>query len=225
MFKNSSLLSGTQTWSIAAVFVATIALVGFTNPSGPSLGVLTEPKTRDAEKLFDMQIREMLYVEERMTVKLGELLNMAKTPSLRQALEQHRKETASQADRLKRIMGVTGEMRMDTRSAGYDGINTDNDKMMAEFKDTPLADQVLIAGCRRVEHFEMSCYMNLLATAKIAGKDEYVPLLEESLREEQSADQTLNKLLQEAQDKPDGARERKPATETAPVQKQIPNKR
>ncbi len=225
MFNYTSFLSGTQTWFGAGVFVATLALVSFTSNEEPGIGIISEPRTEDAEKLFEAQLKEMLYVEERMTAKLGELVPMAKHPALKQAMEQHRKETASQADRLKKIMGSAPSTRTEMRSAGFDGITEDNDRLMSQFKGSPVSDQVLIAGARRVEHFEMSCYMNLVATAKAAGKDEYVSLLKESLREEQGTDQKLGRLLEEVQNDPEGARERKPDTAPAPVQRQIPDKR
>ncbi len=67
--------------------------------------------------------------------------------------------------------------------------------MMKEFMETPLIDAVVIAGSRKVEHFEMSAYMNLKRSAEMLEKKaDILKLLEESLAEEMQTDQILEKF-------------------------------
>jgi ferritin-like metal-binding protein YciE len=196
MFNPSSLITTTGTWFAAGSFVVVMALSNFTGSPEPKIGVIPERETQaEARRLFHIQLSEIHMVETRMAERLGEYVSLAGRGELREALEQHRKESAAHADRLLSIFEALDQKPMAVESTALDGILASGGKMIDEFKSSPMLDAVIVAECRRAKHFEMSCYMNLVQTAgMIEGLVDATALLEETLREEKTMDELLEKL-------------------------------
>jgi len=57
-------------------------------------------------------------------------------------------------------------------------------------------DAALIARAQVIEHFEIACYGTLISWAELLGYDQAVALLEESLEEEESLDETLTEMAE-----------------------------
>ncbi len=56
---------------------------------------------------------------------------------------------------------------------------------------------MLASAARYAEHYEMAGYMGAIAWAKSLGQNDIVPLLQDTLSEEQGADQKLTGLGEE----------------------------
>ncbi len=208
-----SVPSKSNSWLTTFTLIIAIGLISWTTSNAPDTAMKDPPA--DVERMFEMQLSEMLYVEENMARKLDELQQLAQRSELKEALRKHREETMAQADRIRKIYGVMGKEGRPTPCAAYDGTMKDNDRMIAAFKESPLLDQVIVAGSRKVEHLEMSGYMNLMQTArKMERKDEIMKQIETSLNEEMATDKTLEKLA-EMPAKEAGAE--RPASTTRPA--------
>jgi len=57
-------------------------------------------------------------------------------------------------------------------------------------------DVGLVAGARRVEHYEMAAYTSLIALAESVGSEAISELLAQNLKEEEEADSLLETLAQ-----------------------------
>ncbi len=57
-------------------------------------------------------------------------------------------------------------------------------------------DAGFIAGCQRVEHYEITAYGSLMAWAKLLGRKEALALLKANELEEKAADAKLSKLAE-----------------------------
>ncbi len=75
------------------------------------------------------------------------------------------------------------------------GLVADGSVIMKADAPDALRDAMLAGAGRDVEHYEMACYMNAIEEAKALGLDEVVALLEETLAEEQAADEKLMTAL------------------------------
>ena len=69
--------------------------------------------------------------------------------------------------------------------------------MVREMKNTPSLDATIIAGCQKVEHYEMASYGTLIAWAQQLGHKDASKLLEQSLDEEKAADEKLTEVAEE----------------------------
>jgi ferritin-like metal-binding protein YciE len=57
-------------------------------------------------------------------------------------------------------------------------------------------DAAFIAGCQRVEHYEITAYGSLMAWAQVLGYSEALELLKANEAEEKAADAKLTKLAE-----------------------------
>jgi ferritin-like metal-binding protein YciE len=58
-------------------------------------------------------------------------------------------------------------------------------------------DACLIAAAQRVEHYEIAAYGTMIAWGKCLGESKVVKLLEETLKQEDSADKKLTGLAED----------------------------
>ena len=69
---------------------------------------------------------------------------------------------------------------------------------MKEYKGSPALDAGLLAAAQAVEHYEISRYGTLIAWAEELGLEDAVSLLQETLEEEKTTDETLTDIAMTA---------------------------
>ena len=69
---------------------------------------------------------------------------------------------------------------------------------MKEYKASPALDAGLLAAAQAVEHYEISRYGTLIAWAEELGLEDAVSLLQETLEEEKTTDETLTDIAKTA---------------------------
>ena len=75
-----------------------------------------------------------------------------------------------------------------------DGIIEEAQEVGGEVADKSVLDAALIAAAQAVEHYEITRYGTLIAWARQLGRDDCAKILEQTLNEEKSADEKLNKV-------------------------------
>jgi ferritin-like metal-binding protein YciE len=236
MLSSNSFFTGAHIWLTSAIFVAAITLSGsyMPGPSAPSPypvgarpGMIPAPDVREetAQRLLEIQLSELMYMEEVIMDQFGQMIAVARDPGARMLLEQHRKETAAHSDRLRSAFDALGTEPGDAQSAAFDGLIADNERLLAEFTGSPLHDEVIVANFRRIEHHMIGSYMNAIHTAQLMGLDEEVIAgLKENLRIEQEMEAALGELADERiEQSPAGDEERPDVREEAePRHRPIP---
>jgi len=154
---------------------------------------------RSLQDVFTHELKDMYNAEKQILKALPEMVKAAENSELKSALEEHRRITETQVDRLEQILG---DMEETTRSAkkckGMEGILEEGKELLkgngknAESSFT--LDAALIGAAQKVEHYEIAAYGTLVAFAKQLGKDEAAQLLEETLGEEKEADEKLTEI-------------------------------
>ena len=76
------------------------------------------------------------------------------------------------------------------------GILEEGSSLLKEDGVEAVLDAAFIAGCQRVEHYEISAYGSLMAWAKLLGHDEALSLLKANEQEEKAADAKLSRLAE-----------------------------
>lgn len=72
-----------------------------------------------------------------------------------------------------------------------EGLLAEGKEILGEEGEPPVLDAALIAAAQRVEHYEIAAYGCLRTYAQILGYSEAAELLQETLEEEERADETL----------------------------------
>jgi ferritin-like metal-binding protein YciE len=139
-------------------------------------------------------LRDIYYAERQILKALPKMAKAAESDQLKQAFQQHREETEHQVERLQQVFEKLGTRARGQTCEAINGIIEEGEEIVGEFEKGPVLDAALAANAQAVEHYEMARYGTLIAWAKVAGQNEIVSLLEQTLEEEKKADTLLNQL-------------------------------
>jgi ferritin-like metal-binding protein YciE len=145
---------------------------------------------------FIDELRDTYDAEKQLTKALAKLAKAASSPKLRDAFESHLKETQGQIERLEQVFETLDEKVRGKHCDGIAGILEEGKSVMEEeFEDTTM-DACLIAAAQRVEHYEMAAYGSLVAWAQAMGHTKAASLLQQTLKEEKTADEKLTSIAE-----------------------------
>ena len=157
-------------------------------------------KSRGQEKdlgdLFLDTLKDVYHAEKQLVRALPKMAKAAQSAELRQAFENHLRETEGQAKRLERIFEMSGERPKAKPCHGMMGLVEEGAEVMDDFKGSDALDAGLIAAAQAVEHYEIARYGTLKAWAEQHGMQDVARLLDQTLAEEKKADQLLNQLAE-----------------------------
>lgn len=155
-------------------------------------------RNREFQQLFIDQLEDIYDAENQIIQELPKLIQLASNQELKDALNQHLKETQNQAKRLQKIFSVLNIKPMQQQGCeAMKGILQEGQKMTGQKSRSPLLDATIIAAAQKVEHYEIASYGTLRALAKhLELENEIINALQESLDEEGSADKLLTKLAE-----------------------------
>ena len=155
---------------------------------------------KNLRALYVNQLRVMLSAEEQIVRELPNLVIRATDPGLQQAFKKHLEETEEHIRRLERILAEekrrnpaadsTGPMKCKAMSS----MGTEAEEMIMDARDEWVRDAALIAAAQRVEHYEMAAYGTLRQWARLLGEVDAAELLDQTLKEEGSADHVLTTI-------------------------------
>ncbi|MGQ0703652.1 MAG: YciE/YciF ferroxidase family protein [Gemmatimonadales bacterium] len=158
-----------------------------------------EESVMSLESLQDLLVEELrdLYNAEQQLVKaLPRIAEQATTPSLRQAFQDHLRETEGHVTRLEQIFSGLGEKPSGKKCKGMEGLLDEGEDMLSEQGLDPVRDAGIIAAAQRVEHYEIAAYGCAAAFAQLLGRPDIVTLLQQTLDEEKAADRKLNAIAE-----------------------------
>lgn len=144
---------------------------------------------------FLEELQDAYDFEHQIVKALPKVAEAAGNEELQAALESHLAETKGQIARLEEVFSLLGEKVEGKHCAGMAGILEEGDEAVADDEFEPeIKDAMLIAGCQRVEHYEMAVYGTLVAWANMLDLPDVEALLQQNLDEEENADATLSEL-------------------------------
>jgi ferritin-like metal-binding protein YciE len=145
-------------------------------------------------ELFVEELRDMYDGEKRIIKALPKLAKYVESEELRTALTSHLRETEKQAVRLEQVFRSIGETPRGKKCDGIMGILEEGNTAIEELDEGPVLDAALIAGCQKVEHYEIASYGTLAYFAELLGQERAKELLGTTLDEEKAADEKLNAI-------------------------------
>ena len=148
------------------------------------------------KELLIEELQDLLHAETQLTKALPKLAKAARHPKLKEAFENHLRQTEGQLERLNNAFELLGAEATPKPCKGMAGLIQEGDEAVSQGseKEDLSADLALIAAAQKVEHYEISGYGSARCLARQIGETEVATLLSRTLGEEESADYLLSEI-------------------------------
>ena len=146
--------------------------------------------------LFIEELKDIYNAEKQIVTALPKMAKAASSPDLAQAFTNHLEESKGHVARLEQIFQSLDLPARGKKCKGMEGLLEEGKEILEEKSDgdESVLDAALISAAQRVEHYEMAAYGCLRSYAELLGHNDIVRLLEQTLQEEEAADDTLTEL-------------------------------
>ncbi|MEO9341220.1 ferritin-like domain-containing protein [Mesorhizobium sp. SB112] len=151
-------------------------------------------KEKTLDDLFHDTLKDIYYAEKKILKALPKMARAAQSDDLKAAFEKHKNETEGHVERLQQVFEIMGKPARGKTCDAIEGIISEGEEIMDEFKDTPALDAGLISSAQAVEHYEITRYGTLKRWATELGMADAAKLLDATLQEESKTDNDLTKL-------------------------------
>ena len=146
------------------------------------------------ENLFLEELKDIYSAEKLIVRALPRMAKASESQELQQAFTQHLKETQGHVERLERIFKGLDQTARGKKCKGMEGLLEEGKEIMEQEGEGAVIDAALIASAQRVEHYEMAAYGCLRTYAQLLGNPDAERLLQQTLNEEEAADQKLTQI-------------------------------
>lgn len=160
------------------------------------MGIFTSETFNNLEDLFLHELKDLYDAEIRITDALPKMAEKAHTPNLKQAFENHLRQTEKHVERLESIFEHRGIQPEREKCDAMVGLIKEGSTVLSADGDADVLDAALIAAGQRVEHYEMAGYGTARAFAHQLGDEYSAELLEQTLDEEKQTDQHLTEIAE-----------------------------
>ena len=146
--------------------------------------------------LFIEELKDIYNAEKQIVTALPKMAKAASSPDLAQAFTNHLEESKGHVARLEQIFQSLDLPARGKKCKGMEGLLEEGKEILEEKSDgdESVLDAALISAAQRVEHYEMAAYGCLRSYAELLGHNDIVRLLEQTLQEEEAADDKLTEL-------------------------------
>jgi ferritin-like metal-binding protein YciE len=148
-------------------------------------------------ELYVDELRDLYNAETQLVKVLPKMAKASSNDGLREAFEEHLRQTSEHVSRLEEIFERLEEKPTGKKCRAMDGLVKEGSETMKEDYDGEVMDAAIIAAAQRVEHYEIAAYGTVRDFARILGESQQVSLLEQTLDEEKQADKKLTELARE----------------------------
>ena len=153
-------------------------------------------RLNNLEDLFVHELHDLYSAEQQIIAALPKMANAASSPDLRQAFEQHLRQTRNHVARLDEIFASLNVSGNGHKCRGMQGLIEEGEQVMKMDGDASVKDAALIASAQRVEHYEIAGYGTARTFAEQLNHDDVADLLQETLDEEGDTNKKLTKLAE-----------------------------
>lgn len=153
-------------------------------------------KEKTLEDLFHDTLKDIYYAERKILKALPKMERAAQSDELKAAFQKHKDETEGHVERLQQVFEILGKQPRGKTCDAIEGIVSEGEEIMDDYKGTAALDAGLISAAQAVEHYEMTRYGTLKRWAKELGLADAAALLDATLQEETKTDGDLTKLAE-----------------------------
>jgi ferritin-like metal-binding protein YciE len=148
------------------------------------------------QSLFENELKDIYNAEKQLVDALPRIAKAASSPELADAISSHLEETKGHVQRIEQIMGSLDMPARGKKCKGMEGLLAEGKEILEEDGEDSVKDAGIISAAQRVEHYEMAAYGCLRSYAEILGHTEAARLLDQTLQEEEAADEKLSQLAE-----------------------------
>jgi ferritin-like metal-binding protein YciE len=159
------------------------------------MGIFSE-EFNSLEDLFRHELKDVYDAEHRLTEALPKMADKAHNSSLKQAFEDHLRQTEKHVERLESIFEHVGIEPERVTCDGMVGLIKEGSTVLSADGDSDAIDAALIAAAQKVEHYEIASYGTLRTFAHRLNDDYAAELCEQTLEEEKATDQLLTEIAE-----------------------------
>jgi ferritin-like metal-binding protein YciE len=153
-------------------------------------------REKNLQELFHETLKDIYFAEKKILSALPKMAKAAQSEELKAAFEKHETETEEHVARLERVFEEIDEPPRGKTCDAIMGIIEEGQEVMKEFKGAPALDAGLLAAAQAVEHYEIARYGTLKTWAAELGLKQAEQLLEATLAEEKTTDNTLTQIAE-----------------------------
>ncbi|ASV88691.1 hypothetical protein CES85_3776 (plasmid) [Ochrobactrum quorumnocens] len=157
---------------------------------------MASSKEKTLDDLFYDTLKDIYYAERKIVKTLPKMARAAAAPELKAAFEKHKEQTQEHIERLQQVFEILGKRAQGKTCDAIEGIISEGEEIIEEFKGTKALDAGLISSAQAVEHYEITRYGTLKRWATELGHKDIVKLLDTTLQEEGQTDEDLTKLAE-----------------------------
>ena len=148
----------------------------------------------DARDVFISGLKDAYALEQQTRDMMESQANRLEDyPDLQARASEHLRETENQIDRLRQCLEMIGESPSTLKKLGARTMGAMQSMVHATVTDEHIKDTLTGYG---VEHLEIASYRSLIAFANRLGEQRMVPLLKESLHEEEAMADWVGKHIE-----------------------------
>lgn len=153
-------------------------------------------KLESLTDVFHHELMDLYSAEKQLTKALPTVAKAVSGERLREALEEHQRQTEEHVRRLDEVAS-----QLDVRIKGetceaMEGLIEEAENLLDDNDPGDALDAALIAAAQRIEHYEIAAYGSASTFARRLGHDTAEQLLSETLREEREADEKLTTIAE-----------------------------
>lgn len=153
-----------------------------------------------AHELYIHELNDMLSAEQMLLEALQEQADAASNAQLKKAFESHRNQTQKQVERLQRCFEEIHESPEDEECKGMKGLIEEFRTFLQEKDPSPdILDHFACGAAAKVEEYEIRGYNSLIELAEMMEHNQAVKLLNQTLKEEQSTLEKMEKFGEKLQ--------------------------
>lgn len=145
-------------------------------------------------ELFVDELKDIYWAEKALTKALPKMMKKATSADLADALKNHLGETQEQVARLEEVFAAIGKKAQAKKCEAMAGLIKEAEEIMEECEVGAMRDAGIISAAQKVEHYEIASYGTLRQFAETLGLTSTAKLLEKTLNEEKTADETLTEV-------------------------------
>lgn len=151
-------------------------------------------KAKTLDDLFHDTLKDIYYAERQVLKALPKMARAAVSPELKAAFQKHHTQTEGHVERLQQVFEILGKRAQGKTCDAIEGILSEGEEIIEEYKGTPALDAGLISSAQAVEHYEITRYGTLKRWATELGMKDAANLLDQTLQEEAQTDEDLTVL-------------------------------
>jgi ferritin-like metal-binding protein YciE len=155
----------------------------------------SSPAEEAFRKLFEDGLKDIYWVEKKLTKALPKMIKNATSNELVEALEEHLDVTMEQVTGVEQVFDMIGKKPIAKRCVAMEGIIQEGEEGMQETEGM-VRDAGIICSAQKVEHYEIASYGSLCAFANTLGLTDAAQVLKKILDEEKEADEKLSEIAE-----------------------------